>query len=300
MKTFLSLAVLLTATVFAHAKLNVVATLPDYAAIAKVIGGDKVEVTSLAKGPEDAHFVDAKPSFIRVLNKADVLLEGGADLEVGWLPPLVANARNRKIQPDGPGRVTLSEKVKLTGKPTGRVDRSMGDVHPGGNPHYALDPMNGKFIAAHITEVFSRLDPDNARFYEANNARFAQQLEQKMEEWQRRMEPFRGTKVITYHQTFDYFLERFELELAGTIEPKPGLEPSPTHIKGLIEKTKAQGVKLIIAEPFRPRKTPEYVADAIGARFVVLPDKVGAVRNVTDYFELFDYNISQIEEALRK
>ncbi|MBA4149018.1 MAG: zinc ABC transporter substrate-binding protein [Verrucomicrobia bacterium] len=299
MKTFLSLLTLLLATLAGHAKLNVVATLPDYAAIAKEIGGDRIDVTSLAKGPEDAHFVDAKPSFIRVLNKADILLEGGADLEIGWLPSLVANARNSKILPNGSGHVVLSENVKLIGVPTGPVDRSMGDVHPAGNPHYAMDPVNGKFMAERITQVLSRLDSANAAFYQSNNERFALRLDQKVTDWKRRLEPYRGAKVITYHRTFDYFLERFGFELVGTIEPKPGLEPSPTHINALMSRTKEQGVKLVIAEPFRPRRTPEYVADRIGAKMLVLPDKVGAVKNVTDYFGLFDYTVTQVETALK-
>lgn len=300
MKSFLSILALFIATAVVQAKLNVVATLPDYAAIAQEIGGDKIDVTSLAKGSEDAHFVDAKPSFVRVLNKADVLLEGGAELEIGWLPPLVANARNRKILPGGSGHVVLSEKVKLIGAPTGPVDRSMGDVHPGGNPHYALDPLNGKAMAEQITQVFIQLDPENTAFYRQNNQRFAERLEKKAAEWKQRLAPFRGTKVITYHRSYDYFLERFGLDLVGTIEPKPGLEPSPTHINGLLAKTKEQGVKLVIVEPFRPRKTPEYVAQAAGAKLLVLPEKVGATEKVPDYFSLFDYNVSQVETALKK
>jgi len=299
MKTFLSAVALVLATCVAQAKLNVVATLPDYSAIAKEIGGDKIQVTSLAKGSEDAHFVVAKPSFIRVLNKADVLLEGGADLEIGWLPPLLANARNSKILPGGSGHVVLSEKIKLLGVPEGPVDRSMGDVHPAGNPHYALDPENGTVMAEQITETLSRLDSSNAVFFRDNLKRFNDTLNRKIAEWDRTLKPFQGTKVVTYHRSYDYFLEHFGFELVGTIEPKPGIEPSPTHINSLISKTKELGVKLVITEPFRNRKTPEYIASAIGAKWLILPEKVGASEKVPDYFSLFDYNVSQIANALK-
>src|SRR6266436_3860108 len=167
----------------AEAKLNVVATVPDFGAIAQEIGGDKVKVTTIARGTEDQHFVDARPSFIRVLNQADVLLEGGAELEVGWLPPLVAGARNPKILSDAPGHVILSRGIRLLEVPTGPVDRSMGDVHPFGNPHFSIDPANGKNIASAIAETFSRLDSANAAYYEANLKKFNKRLDAKLAEW---------------------------------------------------------------------------------------------------------------------
>lgn len=283
----------------AQAKLNVVATIPDYGAIAQAIGRDKVNVTSIARGAEDPHFVDARPSFVRVLNRADVLLEGGLELEIGWLPPLLNAARNGRILPDAPGHLYLSRGVRVLEVPTGPVDRSMGDVHPYGNPHYWLDPLNGKIIAESIAAAFAKLDPANAAYYEANLAAFNQRLDQKLAEWTKLMEPFRGTKVVTYHKSFEYFLERFGLELAGTIEPKPGIEPSPTHISSLIPRAKAQGVKLVLIEPNRPRKTPTYVAEAIGAKLVVIPQMVGGDEKVKDYFDLFDYDIGQIVQALK-
>jgi len=294
-----TLLALLSTSFLAQAKLNVVATLPDYGAIAEAIGGDKVKVTSLAKGTEDPHFVDARPSFIRVLNQADVLIEGGADLEVGWLSPLVNNARNAKILGDAPGHVVLSRNIRLLDVPTGPVDRSMGDVHPGGNPHYHLDPANGKPMAATIAVTFGKLDPANASFYDANLKRFNERLDAKLAEWTRAMEPFRGTKVITYHKSFDYFLDRFGLVLAGTIEPKPGIEPSPTHINTLIPHAREQGVKLIIIEPNRPRKTPAYVAENAGAKLVTIPGLVGGTEKAKDYLSLFDYDVAQVIAALK-
>jgi len=283
----------------AQAELNVVATIPDYGAIAQAIGRDKVNVTSIARGAEDPHFVDARPSFIRVLNRADVLLEGGLELEVGWLPPLVSSARNAKILSDAPGHLLLSRGVRVLEAPTGPVDRSMGDVHPCGNPHYWLDPLNGKIIAGTVAAAFAKLDPANAAYYGANLAAFNQRLDQKLAEWTKRMEPFRGTKVVTYHKSFDYFLARFGLEPVGTIEPKPGIEPSPTHVNALIPRAEAHGVKLVLIEPNRPRKTPAYVAEASGAKLVIIPQMVGGNEKVKDYFDLFDYDVGQIVQALK-
>jgi zinc/manganese transport system substrate-binding protein len=280
------------------AGLKVVATLPDFGAIAQEIGGEKVDVTTLAKGTEDAHFVDARPSFLKDLNKADLLLEGGAELEVGWLPPLINNARNRKILTDGTGHIILSHGLKLLDVPQGQVDRSKGDVHLLGNPHYWLDPENGRQIARHIFDALSAADKSNAAYYEGNLKKFEKRVDAKLLEWKKALEPFRGTKVVSYHRSYDYFLEKFGFELVGTIEPKPGIEPSPTYVNGLIPKLKSEGVKLVFIEPFRPRRTPEYIANAIGARLLVLPDKVGAHEKAKDYVQLFDVLVEQVTSAL--
>ena len=295
----LSLVVLFASALLAQAKLNVVATVPDFAAIAEEIGGDKVKVTSIAKGTEVAHFVDARPSFVRLLNQADVRIEGGAELEIGWLPPLVNGARNAKILSDAPGHVVLARGLRLLEMPTGPVDRSMGDIHPLGNPHFWLDPVNGKIIAGTLAEVFSKLDPANAAAFQTRQKKFDERLDRKLSEWTKLLEPYRGTKVVTYHKSFDYFLNRFGLELAGTIEPKPGIEPSPSYINALIPRLKSTGVKLVLIEGFRPHKTPQYVAEAIGAKLLVLPEKVGGNEKVKDYFSLFDYDVAEIAAALK-
>jgi ABC-type Zn uptake system ZnuABC Zn-binding protein ZnuA len=300
LKINLLLTILTLASWTAQAKLDVVATLPDYGAIAAEIGGDKVKVTSIARGTEDQHFVDARPSFVRALNQADVLIEGGAELEIGWLPPLVNGARNGKILSEAPGHLILSRGIRLLEVPTGPVDRSMGDVHPFGNPHFTLNPENGRIIADSIAETFGKVDPGNAVYYQANRDAFNKRLDAKLAEWDKLMKPFRGTKVVTYHKSFDYFIDHFGLVLAGTIEPKPGIEPSPTHISALIPRAKEQGVKLIMIESFRPRKTPEYVAKAIGAKLLLLPGSVGANEKVKDYIALFDYDVAQIIEALKQ
>lgn len=284
----------------AEARLNVVATLPDFGSIAEEIGGDKVKVMSLCKGTEDPHFVDAKPSFIRVLNQADVLVEGGAELEIGWLPPLVNNARNPKILADAPGHVILARGIRLLEVPTGPVDRSQGDVHAAGNPHYNLDPANGKPMAAALAETFSKLDPANAVYFQGNLEKFNARLEGKLAEWKMLMEPYRGMKVVTYHKSFNYLLERYGLVLAGTIEPKPGIEPSATHINALITQTKQAGVKLVILEPNRPRKTPQFVAAAIGARLVMLPGLVGGVPEAKGFIETADYKVRVFIDAAKQ
>lgn len=292
-------AMLWLTSLSAEAKLNVVATLPDYGAIASEIGGDKVKVTNLARGTEDPHFVDGKPSFIRTLNQADVLLEGGAELEIGWLPPLVNSARNRKILSDAPGHGIMSRGISMIDVPTGAVDRSMGDVHAAGNPHYALDPLNGKIIAANIADVFSKVDPKNKDYYTANLQKFKEQIDQKMVTWTKLMEPIRGTKIVTYHKSYDYFAKRFGLEIVGQIEPKPGIEPSATHINALVGRVKGERAKLVVIEPSRSQRTPQYVADAIGGKLLILPLMVGGDDKIKTYFDLFDYDIAKITTALK-
>src|SRR5688500_15114729 len=228
-----------------RAELNVVASLPDFGAIAEAIGGKAVEVTTIARGSEDTHFVDARPSFVRVLNKADLLIEGGADLETGWLPTLVTAARNAKIQGTGKGHLVLSKFVKVLDVPTAPVDRSMGDVHPTGNPHYWLDPRNGKLIAEKIAATLSELDPKNAETYSKNLEAFTKKLDEKWPEWQKKLEALRGAKVITYHKTYEYLAAAFGLEVIAQLEPKPGIEPSATHIAQLVQRAKEAGVKFV-------------------------------------------------------
>ena len=294
------ISVLLLGAASLRAELKVVASLPDFGAIAEAIGGKAVEVTTIARGSEDPHFVDARPSFVRVLNKADLLIEGGADLEVGWLPTLVTAARNAKIQGTGKGHLVLSRFVKLIDVPTAPVDRSMGDVHPTGNPHYWLDPRNGKIIAEKIAASLSELDSKNAETYSKNLAAFTKKLDAKWPEWQKKLEPLRGAKVITYHKSYEYLATAFGLEVIAQLEPKPGIEPSATHIAQLVQRAKEAGVKFVIVEPYRPRRSAEQVAEAVGARMVVLPDKTGSTPEAKDYFSLFDAIVSRLTESAAK
>jgi zinc/manganese transport system substrate-binding protein len=246
MKKFLILALAGWAHVAGAAeKLQVVATLPDLAAVAAEVGGNAIVITSLAQPAEDPHFVDPKPSFAKLLNKADLLIEGGADLEVGWLPPLVQNARNPKILPGQPGRYSGAEGINIKEKPTGPIDRSQGDVHPAGNPHFLMDPLNGPAMARNLAARLGKLRPANESVFNQNAAAFEKEVAAHMEDWKKALASLKGAKVITYHRSFNYFLDRFEMELFDTIEPKPGIEPSPTHITGLTERARAAGVKLI-------------------------------------------------------
>lgn len=283
----------------AEAKLKVVTTTADFASIAREVGGDRIEVSSLAKGVQDPHFVDAKPSFIRLLNQADVLIEGGADLEVGWLPPLLESARNGKIQTGSPGRITASIGISLLQIQTRPVERSQGDVHPFGNPHYMLDPENGKIVGEQIASTLCRLDAGSCDHYRKNQTTFNQRLDQKMADWTQMMAPYRGTKIITYHDSWPYFAERFGLNVVGHLEPKPGIPPSTTHLKQLIEVAQREKVRVIIMEPYFNNQAPKFVAEKTGGKVLVLPPSVSPEMGIADYFQLFDHLVTTLAAALR-
>jgi zinc/manganese transport system substrate-binding protein len=247
-----------------QAKLNVVATTPDFGTIAKEIGGDRVELTTLARPTEDPHFVDAKPSFIVKLNHADALIEGGAELEIGWLGPLLDGARNPKLEAGKPGRISCVEGVQLLEIPSG-LDRSKGDIHAAGNPHYTTDPMNFKIAAAHICNAFCALDSKSCDDYRANLKKFDEQVDAKLGEWQKALEPFKGKRIVTYHNSWPYFARRFGLQMDLFLEPKPGIPPTPSHLAEVIEKMKTENIKVIVVEPYLNRKTAEAVAAHTGA-----------------------------------
>ena len=264
------------------------ASTPDLGSLAREIGGDRVEVTSLAKGTEDAHFVDAKPSFIRILNQADVLIEGGADLEVGWLPPLVVNARNSKIQLGQPGRIIAAEVIRLLEVPSGPVDRSLGDVHPFGNPHFTMDPINGELIARLLSERFCLVAPGDCSIFQSNLKQFEDKIDARMPIWQKQMAPLNGAKAISYHKSFSYLAERFRLRIVNTIEPKPGIPPSAAHVLNLVAQMKSESVRLILMEPNHERKTPSFLSQETGAKIAFVPSMVGGTKEASDYVALFD------------
>lgn len=283
----------------AEAKLTIVTTTPDFASVAKEIGGDRVEVASLAKGVQDPHFVDAKPSFIRLLNQADILIEGGADLEVGWLPPLLESARNGKIQTGNPGRIVASTGISLSGVPTRPIDRSQGDVHPLGNPHFMLDPENGKIIGEEVTSTLCRLDAGSCESYRKNQTIFNQRLDQKISDWMQRMAPYRGTKVITYHESWPYFAERFGLDVVGHVEPKPGIPPSPVHLESLIDLITREKVKVLIMEPYFGDQAPKFLAQKTGIQVLVFYPSVAPEAGINNYFDIFERNITRLTETLK-
>ena len=271
----------------AAAQLRVVATTPDLASVAKEIGGDRVNVVALAKPTEDPHFVDAKPSFIVTLNRADALIEGGAELELGWLPPLLENARNGKINAGGPGRIVASEGIRLLEIPTS-FDRSKGDIHSLGNPHFMVDPVSAKIVARNIANHFAQIDPKNAATYNTNLARFNARIDTKLAEWQRQLAPYRGAKIVTYHRDFIYLAQRFGFTIVDELEPKPGIAPSPSHLAQVIGEMRRDNAKVILVQPFQNRKTAETVARQTGASVLDTPQQPGAVRNTTTYFDMLD------------
>src|SRR5438552_5509479 len=282
----------------AHAKLNVVATLPDFGSFAREIGSDKVEITVLAKPTEDPHFVDARPSFVVALRNADVLIDGGAELEIGWLPPLLQNARNSKLEIGKPGRVQASQGIHLMEVPA-VLTRAAGDVHALGNPHFAVDPIIAKAIAQHIAQSFSAVDPANATTYDANYKKFEAAINAKLQEWGAAMLPFKGQHVVAYHDSWPYFGHRFGLNIDIFLEPKPGIPPSPSHLAEVIQQMKAQQIKAIIVEPYHDRKIAERAASATGAKVVDFAQYPGALPNTDTYIKLIDALVSRLAGALK-
>jgi len=282
------------------AKVRVVTSVPTLAAIAEEIGGDKVEVEGLAKGYQDPHFVDAKPSYVLLLNKADLLLYTGLDLEIGWLPVLITGSRNSKITSiNAPGNLNSSTLIPIVLEvPTVRVDRSMGDVHPLGNPHYMLDPRNGISVAKGIADRLKEIDPENASYYDERLKDFVKRLSAKIKEWDEKLVPYKGTEVVTYHKSWVYFSDWAGFKEVGYIEPKPGIPPSPSYVAELIRKMKEMNVKLVIAESYYPQKTPALIAEKTGASFLALPSQVGGREGINTYFDLFDAIVGEITSKL--
>ena len=293
----LALVLVALAAAPARAKPTVVATTPDLGALARAVGGDDVDVSSIARPTEDPHFVDAKPSYAKLLNGADVLIEGGAALEAGWLPPLLATARNAKIATGAPGHVVASANIALADVPS-ELSRAQGDVHPFGNPHYLLDPANAGIVAGTIAEALAAVDPPHADHYRANLQRFRSALEQKLAEWQALAQPLRGLAVVTYHKNFDYLAKRFGLTVVDNLEPKPGIPPSPTHVAEIVPRMKEAKVKLVLIEPNRERQVADFVAQQAGAKVVVLPIMPG-VPEAAEYLDLIDYDLRQLVAAAR-
>jgi zinc/manganese transport system substrate-binding protein len=297
-RIILSLCCCFALGISAQAKLKVVTTLPDLASLAREIGGDKADVTAMAKPTEDSHFVDARPSFVVQLRDADVLIDGGAELEIGWLPPLLQNARNPKIEVGKPGRVQASQGVRLMNVPT-NATRAAGDVHALGNPHFVADPIIAKTVALHIAQAFSAVDAPNASTYDANYKKFEATINAKLQEWGAALLPFKGQSLVAYHDSWPYFAHRFGLNIDTFLEPKPGIPPSPSHLAEVIEKMKAQKIKAIIIEPFHDRKIAEKVASSTGAKVVDFAQYPGALPNTDTYVKLIDALVSRLAAAMK-
>jgi zinc/manganese transport system substrate-binding protein len=296
------LIALLTASVPAGAqsKLTVVTTTEDLAAIAREVGGDHITVDSIAKGYQDPHFVEAKPSFILKLQKADLLVLVGRDLEIGWLPPLIQQSRNSKVQVGADGYLDASLQARILEIPQGQITRAEGDVHPLGNPHYWLDPGNGKIIAREIFDKFVRFRPNDRAYFEQRLNDFVSRLNDAEKRWVALMAPYKGTKVVTYHRSYSNFSERFGLSVVGYVEPKPGIPPTPQHTLDLINDMKRGNVKIVLVEPYFDLKTPNSIGRETGAEVLVMPPSVGGVKDVPDYFKLFDYDLALLTNAIKK
>lgn len=302
-RTLLALALTFVAgNAFAeHGKLNVVTTTSDLASITREIGGDFVDVTSIARGYQDPHFVEPKPSFLLLLKSADMLIVVGLDLEIGWLPPLIDQSRNVNIRPGANGYLDVSRGVEILDRPSGAVNRSMGDVHPMGNPHYWLDPANAVRIGIQVSKKLEELQPANATYFQQRLNDFKRRMNDANKRWTAALAPFKGAKIVTYHNSWPNFMRRYGLNVVNYVEPKPGVPPSPSHLFQLIASMKDQNVKVIVMEPYFDHKTPQSVADRTGAQLIVLYPSVGGAKQGTDdYFQLFDTNIAALVAALKK
>jgi ABC-type Zn uptake system ZnuABC Zn-binding protein ZnuA len=281
----------------AAAQVRVVTTTEDLASLTREVGGDRVRVTAIARGYQDPHFVDPKPSFILELNRADLLVLVGRELELGWLPPLITSARNARVQVGAPGYLDASANVKILEIPTGQITRAMGDVHPQGNPHYWLDPANGRVMAQSIRDRLSQLAPADRAYFESRYTAFDARLAEAEKRWEAQMVPFKGRKLVTYHRSWPNLMERFGLQVIGYVEPKPGIPPTPSHTLTLIAEMKAQGVTVIVVEPYFEKRTPQSIANQVGGKVVELAPSVGGTPQAKDYITLFDYNLAQLAAA---
>jgi len=282
------------------AAVNVVATTEDLAALSREVGGDRVKVEAIARGYQDPHFVEAKPSFILKLHAADLLVLVGREMEIGWLPPLIQQSRNPKVQAGADGYLDASSTARILEIPTGQITRAMGDVHPLGNPHYWLDPGNGRRIAKAIAGKLSSMSPADAPYFAGRYADFDRRLAEAEKRWDALLGGYKGLKVVTYHNSWPNFCERFGLQVVGYVEPRPGIPPSPSHTIALIQEMKRLSVKILLVEPYFDLKTPQSVARETGAKVLVMSPSVGGVKEASDYIKLFDYDLDLLAAAIKE
>ena len=287
-----------TTAVPAFADLKVATSLTDLASVAQFVGGKHVQAQSLCRGYEDPHFVPAKPSLMKSIQHADVFISTGLELDGGWLPLVLPGSRNPKIQPGAKGFIDASQGVDVLEKPSGTVSRAEGDIHPLGNPHYYGDPKALEVVADHLAEAFSNLDPPNAAEYAANAKAFDQRMEASLQKWEKQMEPFKGASIVAYHKNFVYFAERFGLKLFGTVEPKPGIPPTPHHIDELAQSMRKAGVKVVEYQPYYNADASQQVAKRAGGVAVEVATEAGGVAGSNDVFSKFDKMVSTLAAAL--
>jgi len=291
------LAALLPADAGAAKKIRIVTTIPDLADITRQVTGDLADVTSIATGVEDVHAVPMKPSFAVVLNRADVVVLMGLEMEHAFLPALLEASRNPRIQRDQPAYIDCSVYVRPLEVPT-RLDRSLGDIHPMGNPHFNLDPGNGKNIVRAIVDGLSRNYPEHASTFKKNGEAYVAKLDEAIARWKREAAPLRGKKVVSYHPDLIYFAERFGMIQFGTIEIRPGIDPTPAHIADLIERMRQAKVDIVVRELHYPAGLASTVASSTGAKLVELPAMVRGTPEAKDYISLIDYNVRTLVKAV--
>jgi ABC-type Zn uptake system ZnuABC Zn-binding protein ZnuA len=285
-------------TATAADKVRVVTTIPDLKSLTEAVGGDVVDVESLTRGTQNFHEAEVRPSMMLKLRRADLLIENGLDLDA-WVEVAVQGANNANIVRGARGRIEVSRNVPILDVPGTRVDRSGGDVHPLGNPHFSLDPGLAPVITQNIVDGLVRIAPQHRAVFEKNREGFLARLDTEMAKWMKAMAPVKGAKVVVYHPDFIYLLTRFGLVQLGTIEDRPGIPPSPGHLVRLIEQMKQEKVKVVLVEPWNDRKLAERVAQEAGAKAIVLASAVGAVKGADNYVAAIDYNIRMLSEALR-
>ena len=292
-KIFLSLAALACWAGAANAEIKVVTASSDLKYLCERVGGAEVKAESLASGGQDLHMVEPRPSMVFKLKKADLVVRVGLDLDM-WVDSLINAARNPRLFYGAAGYVDASAGVPLLEKPEGKVDASMGDIHIYGNPHYWLDPANSKIMAGNILAGLKRAAPDKAAGFDANYAGFVKELDEKLAGWQTRMAKCTGLKVVTYHGSWPYFARRFGLDVAGHVEPRPGIPPSAAHLDALVKKMKAENVRVILTESYYPRKGPEFLSERTGAKIVTAAVSTGGGKNVETYLDVFERVLEEL------
>ena len=294
----LALVSLLVPGAQAARKLKVVATIPDLKSLTEAVGGDLVEVESLTRGTQNFHEAEVRPSMMLKLRRADAVVENGLGLDA-WADVAIEASNNPSIIRGGRGRIEISRNVEVLEVPTTRVDRSMGDVHPQGNPHFSLDPGLAPTITQNIVDGLARVAPENRAAFEQNRKAFLTRLEQEMAKWTKTMEPVKGAKVVVFHPVYIYFLTRFGLVQAAALEDRPGIPPSPQHLVNVIREMKEEKIKAILVEPWNDVKLANRVAEEAGAKAYVMASAVGAVKGADNYLAAIDYNITTLAQALR-
>ena len=279
-------------------KIRVVTTIPDLKSLAEAVGGNVVDVDSLTRGTQNFHEAEVRPSMMLKLRRAQLLVENGLDLDA-WVDVAVLGANNPEIIRGAPGRVDVSRGIPVLEVPSVRVDRSMGDVHPLGNPHFSLDPGLAPLITQTILDGLARLAPERRGDFERNRREFLSRLDGEMSRWTKLMEPVKGAKVVVFHPDFIYFVTRFGLVQVGTVEDKPGIPPSPQHVVRLIRQIKDEKIKVILVEPWNDVKLAHRVAEEAGAKAIVFASAVGAVKGADNYIAAIDFNVKTLAEALR-